>query len=81
MSTEINVKRRNYFEILQVTQYLKDNGCYSNKVIEYILDLSAIYFEYSNTYCFIVQTNMMFQFIHKTIFMLIPLYLLRSSLL
>lgn len=44
MSGEINVKRRNYFVILQVTQNLKYNGCYSKKVIEYFLDLSVIYF-------------------------------------
>lgn len=81
MSTEINVKRRNYFEILCVTQNLKGNGCYSKKVIKYFLYLSIIYFEYSNTYCFTVQINMMFQFIPNTIFVMMSVYLLRCSLL
>lgn len=81
MSTEINVKRRNYFGILWVTQNLKVNGCYGKKVIEYFSDLNTIYFEYSRTYCFLVQTNMMFQFIPNTIFAVISVYLLRISLL
>lgn len=56
MSTEINVKRRtNYFEVLRVTQNLKVNRSYSKKTIEYFLNLSIIYFEYTNT--FFYRTN------------------------